>query len=190
MQHSGIYEKKIKQKQIPHNAMTLSLLVDANIGAYQAFTRDCRHKIDELVKTGKYPCLALNSHRGHEDLIGAGFRTRVSVLAKPPYLPQTGQRNLNIGHTQVVLVVVASLNDEKDYTKGFSSKTRLRMVLGPGLAYDTLNERLMRSYKGAKPVLKTDLFKGDYEGFLNVFCQGVNTSIADFKRAHTSHSPT
>jgi len=154
--------------------------------AYGGFTRNSRRLIAAELAGGEYPEISYNrvSKQVSKGPVSA-YRAYLHILARPPDMEHTGQRNLDLGHLEIAVIIQAPLNNASSYTEGFevgAVDKPLRLCIGANFgAFEDLTDRMIEIWRDIKPTLIENLNCTDYSAFVKRLLIMVNDSISEFK---------
>jgi len=160
------------------------------VNPYALFTTECKGFIKALIRTGNYPHLCSNTNRT-SDVPVDQYRARVNILGRRPDLKHTGERNLNAGDLEIVLIVTGVFRDVNDFRQGMKfgepnhHYSGVRYVIGdklkkPRAAFDVLSNNFWSSSES----LHSKLELGDYESFTKLAVQLADRGVGQFKASY------
>lgn len=153
---------------------------------YKSFERLCKDIARAEIATGAYPQLSYNRlPKSRNSGTVSEYRAYVHFIARTASLEQTGRRNMNHGHLEVIVEVKAPFNDKEDHQKGMNvspAESPLRLCIGPNLgAFDELTSFMVQEWQLKKSSLLSALESGDYGSYVKNVLTMVNASIERFK---------
>ncbi len=158
---------------------------------YKSFEKHCKDAAKAEMATGAYPQLSYNRlPKSCNSRPVSEYRAYIHFIARPASLEQTGRRNMNHGHLEVIVEVKAPFHDEENYQKGMNvspAESPLRLCIGPNLgALCGLTEPMIKEWHFREPSLLSALESGNYGLYVKSVLTMVNASIERFKLLATS----
>ncbi|MEK6943753.1 MAG: hypothetical protein AABX00_06855 [Nanoarchaeota archaeon] len=152
---------------------------------YHLFSRECRHHISRTISDhANYPNLRGPNTKGSKNVPPETYKARINILGRPMEMEHTGERRLNVGGLEVIVVVQAPLVDASDYLKGFdmANGVPMRTVIGDDLLkLQNISREIHDNWININPKMKSLLAEGSYLSFVQMMLHAIDNSIATAK---------
>ena len=158
---------------------------DESVTQYLSFTKECKKLVSSLINSSTYSQLRSPNTKGSKDVPISQYKSRINILGRPHELPKSGRRHLEVGGLETVIIVQAPFNDVLDFKKGVDlSKVKggIRIVVGNQLStFENLMGYVEKNLRAYHPVLKHDLYEGNYLYFVRTALGIMDKSLLEFK---------